>query len=136
MCQRWIQRRRTGCASPCLIIFNGVFLKTRINFIVINMQCYNVLNSLRSLQKHRICVKGHQNNLQTSKIIPRRDSAPQFLNSWIRQCVWHAIEPTVLNGYVWISSHSPAMVMHGITDVIHYLDKRKFERTKKVHLSL
>ena len=44
------------------------------------MQCLQyVLYSLRSLQNHSICVKGHQNNLQTSKIIPRRDSVPDFL---------------------------------------------------------
>ena len=60
-------------------IFEIFDSKTRINFIVINRQCLQyVLYSLRSLQKHRICVKGHQNNLQTSKIIPRRDSAPVF----------------------------------------------------------
>ena len=34
--------------------------------------------------KHRVCVKRHQNNLQTSKIITRRDRAPWFLNIWIR----------------------------------------------------
>ena len=49
-------------------IFEIFDSKTRINFIVINMQCLQyVLYSLRSLQKHRICVKGHQNNLQTYK---------------------------------------------------------------------
>ena len=26
--------------------------------------------------KHRVCIKGHQNNLKTSEIIPRRDRAP------------------------------------------------------------
>ena len=81
-CHRRIQRRRTGRAPPCPNVFKGVFLKTRINFIVINMQCLQyVFYSLLSLQKHRVCVKGHENNLQTSKIIPRRDRAPRFLNS-------------------------------------------------------
>ena len=51
------------------------------------MQCSQyVFYSLLSLQKQRVCVKGHQNNLQTSKIIPRRGRAPWFLNSWIRHC--------------------------------------------------
>ena len=48
---------------------------TCINFIVINRQCLQyVFYSLPSPQK--VCVKGHQNNLQTSKTIPR----PLFLN--------------------------------------------------------
>ena len=47
------------------------------NFIVINKQCLQcAFYSLLSLQKHRVCVKGHQINLQTSKIIPRWDCAP------------------------------------------------------------
>ena len=41
------------------------------------MQCLQrVLYSLLSLQKHRVGVKVHQNNLQISKIIPRLDRAP------------------------------------------------------------
>ena len=56
--------------------FYGCIIETRINFILINMQCLQyVFYSLLSLQKHRVCVKGHQNNLQTSKIIP----CPQVL---------------------------------------------------------
>ena len=31
-----------------------------------------------------ICVKGNQNNLQTPRILPRRDRTPGFWNSWIR----------------------------------------------------
>ena len=82
--QRRIQRQRT---PPCLNIFEIFDSKTRINIIVINMQCTQyVLYSLLSLQKQRVCVKGHQNNLQTLKIIPRRGRAPWFLNSWIRHC--------------------------------------------------
>ena len=49
---------------------------TCINFIVINMlflQC--VFYSLLSLIKNRVCVKGHQNILQASKIIPHLDLA-------------------------------------------------------------
>ena len=66
-------------------IFENFESITRINFIVINMQCLQyVFYSLISLQKHRVCVKGHQNNLQTSNIIHRRDRAPRFLNFWIR----------------------------------------------------
>ena len=58
---------------------------THKNFIVINMQCLqNVFYSLLSLQKRRVCVKGHQNNLQNSNTIPHRDRAPRFLNFWIR----------------------------------------------------
>ena len=55
------------------------------------MQCLQyVFYLLISLQKHRVCVKGHQNNLQTSKIIPRRDRAPRFLNFWIRY--WYGLD--------------------------------------------
>ena len=63
---------------------------TRINFIVINMQCVQyVFYSLRSLLNNRVCVKGLQKNLQTSRIIPRRDRTPRFLNFWIRHCYRH-----------------------------------------------
>ena len=63
--------------APRLKIFEIFDSKTRINFIVINMQCLLfVPYSLLSLKKHRVCVKGHQNNFQTTKIIPRRDRAP------------------------------------------------------------
>ena len=31
-------------------------------------------------------VKVHQNNSQTPKILPHRDRAPWFRNSWIRSC--------------------------------------------------
>ena len=55
-------------------IFENFDSKTRINFIVSSMQCLqNLFYSLLSLQKHRVCVKGHQNNHQTSNFIPRRD---------------------------------------------------------------
>ena len=59
--------------------------------IVINIQClqYVFYSLLSLLQKHRVCVKGHQNNLQTSKIIPRRDRGPRVLNSWIHH--WSAL---------------------------------------------
>ena len=50
---------------------------TRINFIVINMLCLQcVFYSLVSLINYRVCVKGHHNDLQTSKIIPRWDPPP------------------------------------------------------------
>ena len=86
--QRWIQCRRAppfenfyGC------IFENFDSITRINFIVINMQCLQyVFYSLLSLQKHRVCVKGHQNYLHTSKTILCWDCAPRFLNFWIRHC--------------------------------------------------
>ena len=72
-------------------IFGNFDSLTSINLIVINMQCLQyVFNSLLSLQEHRVCVKGHQNNLQTSKIIPRRDRAPRFLNFWIRY--WYGLD--------------------------------------------
>ena len=52
---------------------------TQFNFIVINMQCLQyVFYSLFSLQKHRVCLKGYQNNLQTSKTIPRRDNLNKY----------------------------------------------------------
>ena len=86
--ERRIQRR---VHTPLFEFFNGCIFGnfysiTRINFFVIAMQCLQyVFYSLLSLQKHRVCMKGHQNNLQTSKSIARRDHAPQFLNFWIRQ---------------------------------------------------
>ena len=66
--------------SPTLYLPTQRFdSKTRINFIVINMQYLQYLfYSLLSLQKHRICVKGHQNNLQ--------NNPPPFLNFWICHC--------------------------------------------------
>ena len=40
--------------------FENFDCRTRINFIVIKMQCLQcVFYSLLSLQKHRVCVKGH-----------------------------------------------------------------------------
>ena len=66
-----------GRTPPCLKFFHGCIFGNFdfiicINFIVINMQCLQyVFYSLISLQKDRVYVKGHQNNLQTSKIIPR-----------------------------------------------------------------
>ena len=55
-------------------IFENFKCRTRINFIVINMQCLRcVFYSLISLQKYMVCEEGHQNNIQTSSIIPRRD---------------------------------------------------------------
>ena len=88
--QRRIQHRRTGRA-PRVWKFLRVFFYfesiIRINFIVINMQCLlYAFNYLLLLQKHKVCVKGHQNNLQNPKTIPRLDRAPRFLNSWIRYC--------------------------------------------------
>ena len=71
--QRRIQRRRTGRAPPVWIILRMHFLKnfdiiTRINFIAINTKCLQYLfYSLLSLQKHRVCVKGHQNALRPKK---------------------------------------------------------------------
>ena len=98
--QRRIHRRHTGRAPP---VWN--FLKRCI--YVINLQCLQyVFYSLLSLQKHRVFVKGHQNNLQTSKVnvIPRRDSAPRFWNFWIR--LWEIIcaEQYLVNRSVFTSS--------------------------------
>ena len=69
-CQRRIQRWHTWRVPPCLKFFGFIFYNfvciTRINFIVINMQCLQcVFYSLISLQKLRVCVKGHQINLHT-----------------------------------------------------------------------
>ena len=59
--------------------------------------------SLLSLQKHRVCVKGHQNNLQTSKIISCRDCAPSteipgsatdFLKKYCNFCPFYCKEST------------------------------------------
>ena len=76
-----------GKADP-VCMFEKFDSITRIKSFVLNMQCFQyVLYSLFSLQKHRVCVNGHQNNLQTSKIIPRRDRAPRFFNSLIRHCL-------------------------------------------------
>ena len=82
--QRRIQRRRAGRPPPppflkFLLVYVWKFWlhNTQFNFIVINMQCLQyVFYSLFSLQKHRVCLKGYQNNLQTSKTIPRRDRPP------------------------------------------------------------
>ena len=54
--------------------FNSVI---RINLIVVNMHCLQyVLYSLFSLREGMVYVKGHQNNRQIPKILPRRDRAP------------------------------------------------------------
>ena len=89
--QRRIQHRRTGRAPRVWKILRVFFFYVEsiihINFIVINMQCLlYAFNYLLLLQKHKVCVKGHQNNLQNPKTIPRLDRAPRFLNSWIRYC--------------------------------------------------
>ena len=78
-----------GARPPVWQILTVYFWKidsiTRINFIVINMQCLQyVFYSLLSLQKHRVCV---QSSDLKNKIIPRRYRAPRFLNFWIRHCV-------------------------------------------------
>ena len=62
--QSRIQRRRAGRAPPVFdfywCIFGNFNSITRINFIVISMQCLQyVFYSLLTLQKHRVCVKGH-----------------------------------------------------------------------------
>ena len=90
--QRRIQRRRPP--PPFKIFYGCIFgnfdSMTHRNLIVINIIRFQyVLYSLLALQKPRIRVKGHQNNLQTSKTIPRRDRAPRFLNFWIRH--WHQL---------------------------------------------
>ena len=61
--------------APYLKCFKGLILRvyfenfdcrTHIDFIVMNMQSLQcVFYSLLSLQKRRVCVKGHQINLQT-----------------------------------------------------------------------
>ena len=69
-------------ARPLSEIFYWCIFKN-FDFItrIINMQCLQyVFYSLLSLQKHRVCVKGHQ-NLHTSKIKPRRVRAPGSLIS-------------------------------------------------------
>ena len=64
---------------------------TRINSIVINMQYTQyVFYSLLSLQKHRVCVNGHQNNLNA---VP--GPRPRFLNFWIRPHI--SFKSTVLS---------------------------------------
>ena len=63
-------------------IFGNFDFITHINLIVINIQC--ILFSTLTTKAYSICVKGHQNNLQTSKNISRRDRAHGFFNFWIR----------------------------------------------------
>ena len=71
-----------GKADP-VCMFEKFDSITRIKSFVLNMKCFQyVLYSVFSLQKHRVCVNGHQNNLQTSKIIPRRDRAPGSSIPW------------------------------------------------------
>ena len=70
--------------APQFEIFYGcIFGKfdsiTRINFIVINMQCLQyVFYALLSLQKHRVCVKGHQKIFTPQKLY-RAGTAPPVL---------------------------------------------------------
>ena len=84
------------CSSPVLKsrdvkgrskFFKVFFFKfdciTRINLIVINMQCLqSVFFSLLSLQKHRVSVKGHQNNLQAKKIYAPASKIPRSAAGW------------------------------------------------------
>ena len=65
------QRRRTGRAPPCLKIFKGVYLKFRLydtQKLYCNQHAMFTICILFSTltKKHRVCVKGHQSNLQTS----------------------------------------------------------------------
>ena len=92
-----------------------------------------VLYSLRSLQKHRLCVNGDQSNLQTSKIIPRRDSAPRFLNSWIR----HWLSISFLR--IFVSTKSRILQVQSVWKLYDVLTKHscfknmaKCNRTKAV----
>ena len=100
--QHWSQA--DPAFTPCLKIFRVYFWKfwpQNTPKLYCNqramLQC--VLYSLLSLQQDRVGVKGHQNNLQTSKIIPRLDRAPvkKFLDPpllvpydqwWFRSIVW------------------------------------------------
>ena len=84
-----IQRRRTGRAPPCLKCFKIYFFKC-LMCNTLKLYCIQlateklVYHYVLSLQKLRVCVKGHQSNLKTLKIIPRRNRALRFINSWIR----------------------------------------------------
>ena len=78
--------------APAHCIFENFDSITHINFIVINTQCLQyVFYSLLLLQKHRICVKGHQTTDLKNYTGPW--PRPLFLNSWIRywQFRWIAI---------------------------------------------
>ena len=92
--QRQIQHRRTGApdARPRVWKILRVFF---LNCWIQNthqLYCYQHamftiwFNSLLLLQKHKVCVKGHQNNLQNPKTTARLDRPPRFLNSWICHC--------------------------------------------------
>ena len=127
---------------PFKIFFGGGFgnfdFITRINFIVINMQCLQyVFYSLLLLQKQRVCVKGHQKKFQTSKIIPRWDCAPRFLYFWIRH--WHTYaynytvhrcrplqgHPTPISSFIFVPIAIPGYIFFNFCS---FTEKKSFVR--------
>ena len=78
-----------GRPPPMFECFYGCILViTRITHNTHKLDCnqHSMFYFLLSLQKHRVCVK-HQNNLQTSKTIPRADRAPDICGWVFKQVI-------------------------------------------------
>ena len=119
--QRRIHRRLTAGARPCLKNFKGViFAKfdsiTRINYMYVVF--YSHYKSMGYVWR------GIKKNLQTSKIIPRRDRVPRFLNSWIRH--WH--------GHIPGTCQNRAREVRGIGWQPYVLLKTRFSHAKYIKL--
>ena len=121
--QRRIQWQRTRHTPPLFELFKGFNFKilgsrTHITFIVIIMQCLQcVFYPLLSLWKQRAYVKGHQNNLQTSKIIPGRDRAP-------RPSVLKLLDPPLVNTS-WFWNNIRALTVTWVSDTLSRLLVRR-----------
>ena len=89
-------RSRTAAPAVCppawnffglvFVNFDGI---THIYFHWSHTQCLQYLfYHLLSLQKHTICVKGHQTILRPQKFYRAGTMPPRFWNSWICHCKW------------------------------------------------
>ena len=76
---------------------------------------------------HKVCVKGHQKNLQTSKIIPHRDRPSWFFNSWVRHGSLQALFVISMTMHTvhWCMSLQALSVISMILTVTH-LEKTLF----------
>ena len=73
-----------NCGGGVFVNFD--FIKCIYFHCILHAMFTYVFYSLLSLQKHKVCLKEHQNNLQTPRNIPHKGCAPRFCNSWIHHC--------------------------------------------------
>ena len=77
-------------------------------------------------------MKGHQNNLQTSKTILCRYRAPRFLNFWIRHWFWCMGDPSRMHKI----SYNSFCVDYRQQAVTYYVQGRNQERLAECYYTL